>query len=106
MKSLADLEKFVDDLIKRASAKVSQAPAQKSLLEIRTAILRDVKSRIEPAGRGKFVFPYNQIAVTVFSPDVANVFCVSESVNEALRTLVRVRRKDCRHVCDRDAFSE
>ena len=73
MKSLADLEKFVDDLIKRASAKVSQAPAQKSLLEIRTAILRDVKSRIEPAGRGKFVFPYNQIAVTVFSPDAAQV---------------------------------
>lgn len=73
MKSLGDLEKFLDGLVKRASAHVAQAPAQKSLLEIRTAILRDVQSRIEPAGRGKFVFPYNRIAVTVFSEDSAQV---------------------------------
>ncbi len=44
--------------------------------------------------------------VAVFLPDVANVFRTSESVSEALRTLVRVGQKDCRHACDRDAFSE
>lgn len=73
MKSLGDFEKFFDDLVKRTSAKVAQAPAEKSLLEIRTAILRDVKSRIEPVGRGKFVFPYNRVTVTVFSADAAQV---------------------------------
>ena len=73
MKSLGEFEEFFDGLVKRWSARAAQAPAQKSLLEIRAAILRDIKSRIEPAGRGQFVFPYNRIAVTVFSSDSAQV---------------------------------
>jgi hypothetical protein len=90
MKSLGDLEKFLDGLVNRAAARVAQAPAQKTLLEIRTAILRDVQSRIEPAGRGKFVFPYNRIAVTVFQADAAQVegFFGDESLAAECRELL------------------
>jgi hypothetical protein len=47
--------------------------------------------------RGKYAKRYAEGSnVVVLSPDVARVFRTSESVNEALRTLVRVGRKPSR----------
>jgi len=47
--------------------------------------------------RGKYAKQYAEESnVVVLSPDVAKVFRTSESVNEALRTLVRVGRKPSR----------
>jgi hypothetical protein len=49
--------------------------------------------------RGKYAKRYAQgTNVVVLSPDMAKVFPTSESVNEALRTLVRVGRKKIRTV--------
>ena len=49
--------------------------------------------------RGKYAKRYAEgTNVVVLSPDVAKVFPTSESVNEALRTLVRVRIKRSRKV--------
>lgn len=48
-------------------------------------------------GRGKYAKRCVEGSnVVVLSLDVAKVFCTSESVNEALRTLVRVGRKQFR----------
>ena len=47
--------------------------------------------------RGKYAKRYAEGSnVVMLSPDVARVFRTSESVNEALRTLVRVGRKPSR----------
>ena len=47
--------------------------------------------------RGKYAKRYAEGSnVVVLSPDVAKIFRTSESVNEALRTLVRVGRKTSR----------
>jgi len=47
--------------------------------------------------RGKYAKRYAEGSnVVVLSPDVAEIFRTSESVNEALRTLVRVGRKPSR----------
>ncbi len=47
--------------------------------------------------RGKYAKRYAEGSnVVVLLPDVAKVFRTSESVNEALRTLVRVGRKQFR----------
>lgn len=47
--------------------------------------------------RGKYAKRYTEGSnVVVLSPDMAKVFPTSESVNEALRTLVRVGRKKSR----------
>ena len=47
--------------------------------------------------RGKYAKRYAEGSnVVVLSPDVAKIFRTSESVNEALRTLVRVGRKSSR----------
>lgn len=47
--------------------------------------------------RGKYAKRYAEGSnIVVLSPDVAKIFRTSESVNEALRTLVRVGRKPSR----------
>lgn len=47
--------------------------------------------------RGKYAKRYAEGSnVVVLSPDVAKIFPTSESVDEALRTLVRVGRKQAR----------
>ncbi len=47
--------------------------------------------------RGKYAKRYAEGSnVVVLSPDVAKIFRTSESVNEALRTLVRVGKKPSR----------
>lgn len=47
--------------------------------------------------RGKYAKRYAEgTNIVVLSPDMAKVFRTSESVNEALRTLVRVGRKRTR----------
>jgi len=47
--------------------------------------------------RGKYAKRYAEGSnVVVLSPDMAKVFPTSESVNEALRTLVRVGKKGSR----------
>ncbi|MDZ4857145.1 MAG: hypothetical protein SGJ26_20195 [Nitrospirota bacterium] len=47
--------------------------------------------------RGKYAKRYAEGSnVVVLSPDLAEIFRTSESVNEALRTLVRVGRKPSR----------
>jgi hypothetical protein len=47
--------------------------------------------------RGKYAKRYAEGSnVVVLSPDMAKVFPTSESVNEALRTLIRVGRKKAR----------
>jgi len=49
--------------------------------------------------RGKYAKRYAEGSnVVVLSPDLAKIFRTSESVNEALRTLVRVERKPSRKV--------
>jgi hypothetical protein len=49
--------------------------------------------------RGKYAKRYAEGSnVVVLSPDLAKIFRTSESVNEALRTLVRVGRKPSRKV--------
>lgn len=49
--------------------------------------------------RGKYAKRYAGVSnVVVLSPDMAKVFPTSESVNEALRTLVRVGKKKSRKV--------
>jgi hypothetical protein len=49
--------------------------------------------------RGKYAKRYAEGSnVVVLSPDMAKVFPTSESVNEALRTLVRVGKKKSRKV--------
>jgi hypothetical protein len=47
--------------------------------------------------RGKYAENYAEgTNIVVLSPDMAKIFRTSESVNEALRTLVRVGRKRTR----------
>jgi len=65
MRSLEELDRWIASKVKRLSG----APEQRELLEIRRDILEDVRRHIEPKGGGKHVFPYNEIAVRLAAQD-------------------------------------
>ena len=63
MRSLDELDRWIAGKVKRLSSNVAGVPQKKELLEIRREILEDVRNQIEPKGSGKYVFPYNSVAV-------------------------------------------
>ncbi|MDC8448891.1 MAG: BrnT family toxin [Nitrospira sp.] len=74
---------------------VKGAPMKKLVRERRRDMLPEYDFR--KGVRGKYAKRYAEGSnVVVLSPDVAKIFRTSESVNEALRTLVRVGRKPSR----------
>ena len=69
MRSLEELDRWIAGKVKRLSSNVAGAPQKKELLEIRRDILEEVRSQIEPKGSGKYVFPYNSIAIHLAARD-------------------------------------
>ncbi|MGI8990606.1 MAG: FHA domain-containing protein [Bryobacteraceae bacterium] len=69
MKSLEQLDRWIGGVVKRWSHKVSGGSPAPEVLEIRRDILNEVKDRIQPKGKGEYVFPYNQIAIQIGNPD-------------------------------------
>src|SRR5689334_18762887 len=64
LKNLRRLESSLTRTVDDAARKVTQ-PRAREPLEILHAIVAAVEKRIEPAGRGRYVFPFNQIDVSV-----------------------------------------
>jgi hypothetical protein len=60
MRSLEDLDRWIATKVKRFGG---GEPQRRELLEIRRDILEDVRRHIQPKGEGKYVFPYNEIAI-------------------------------------------
>ena len=59
---LQRLESRLANTVDGAAQKVTQ-PGPREPLEILHAIVEAVEKRIEPAGRGKYVFPFNRIGI-------------------------------------------
>src|SRR5688572_5800078 len=62
--NLRRLESRLVRTVDEAAHKVTQAGPREPL-EILHAIVEAVEKRIEPAGRGKYVFPFNRIEVFI-----------------------------------------
>jgi len=65
MRSLEQLDSWINTKVKAWSSKVSGAPKNRELLEIRRDILEDVRDHIQPKGHGKSIFPYNSISIRI-----------------------------------------
>jgi len=75
MRSLDELDRWMAGKVKNWSARVSGRHG-KELLEVRREILEDVRSRMQPKGAGKNVFPHNFIGIQVAVQDeLERVFC-------------------------------
>src|SRR5262245_50143522 len=82
------IAKTVDAAAQRTS------PATREPLEIVHAIVEAVEKRVEPAGRGKYVFPFNQVSVRIaagsretqarFEAVLASEPCLQDRVFQAL----------------------
>jgi FHA domain-containing protein len=68
MRSLEELDRWIATKVKRLSG---TQPQRRELLEIRRDILEDVRGHIEAKGGGKYVFPYNEVAIHLAAQDDA-----------------------------------
>lgn len=69
MKTLDRMEQWIAAWFKTLAAPVAGRANPPALLEIRRGILREVKSRIQARGEGRFVLPYNHIEVRIAAGD-------------------------------------
>lgn len=79
----------------RPATAVKRTPMKKLVHERRPDMLPEYD--FSKGVRGRYAKRYAEgSSVVVLSPDVAKIFRTSKSVNEALRTLVRVGRRSSR----------
>ena len=64
LRNLQRLESRLTRTVDEAARKVTQ-PGGREPLEVLHAIVASAEQRIEPAGRGRYVFPFNQINISV-----------------------------------------
>ena len=69
MKSLEELDRLIGGLVKRWASRVSGVEQPPAALEIRREVLQEVVRRVEPVGAGDYVFPYNEVRVSIGAPD-------------------------------------
>jgi hypothetical protein len=90
----SDLARRIDEATHRVAPSAPQEP-----LEVVHAIVDIVEKRVEPAGRGKYVFPFNQVRVCIAS-DSAETRARFEAVFETApalreRILERLHASGC-----------
>jgi hypothetical protein len=102
MDILAKAKKFESTLARtfdRAAQQWSQS-GPRGPLEVLHAILEAVDERVEPAGRGRRVFPVNRMKVTVLAPTrdararLASVLDGGPTLHERIATRLRAARCD------------
>ena len=69
-----DLFSRVDGALRAAAERVQQwfdppLDREAAPLEVREAIIEDLEQRVEPAGAGRRVLPYNRVTVTILAAD-------------------------------------
>ena len=69
MSLFSEIERAVERGFRRWTEKVFGEAESDDLVLVHRSILERVESRIEPAQRGRPIFPYNHIAVRLGSPD-------------------------------------
>ena len=67
VRKLRSFESRLTRTVNEAAQKMTPA-GRREPLEILHAIVESVEKRIEPAGRGKYVFPFNQIRIYIVAP--------------------------------------
>ena len=63
-----DLETRLARGVNRAAARVLPAAGAREPLEIAHAVVEAVEREVQPAGRGRHLFPFNRIGVSVLAP--------------------------------------
>jgi len=95
------LEAGMTRAVERAAREWSRS-GQHEPLEIAQAIVDAVAGRLEPAARGRYVFPFNRVSVSIVAPskdDRARFAAVFES-EPTLKDRITARLRDAR--CDSD----
>jgi hypothetical protein len=94
MNVFKQIERRIDEQMKKllgGGASGAGQPGGRELVEIHRAILEDVVAHVETLPRGRRVFPYDQLAVTIPVPDPSRraAFDVAFVEGDALASAVR-----------------
>jgi hypothetical protein len=86
--------------VEGAASRMTGAPVERSPLELTHAVVDAVARDIQPTGRGRYGFPYNQIRVTLLAP-TSRVKAQLQAVVDgpeslAQRIEARLRAGDCK----------
>ena len=94
-----DLEARLARTVDRAAARVLPAGGSREPLEIAHAVVEAVEREVQPAGRGRHLFPFNRIGVWVLAPSrqmrarVEAVFATEPTLEH--RIAGRLEAADC-----------
>ena len=69
MSLFSDIEKTIERGFRRATERMFGEARSGELLLVHRAILEEVESKVRVAARGKHIFPYSRLVVTLASPD-------------------------------------
>jgi hypothetical protein len=69
MSLFTDFEKTIERGFRRWTERVFGAAQSDELLMVHRAILEEIESKVQTAARGKKIFPYSTLVITLASPD-------------------------------------
>ena len=82
MKSFEELDRWIASKVRGWSARVGGGPQPKELLEIRREILEEIRDKIEPAGEGRYIFPFHEVLVRIAARDAAHAGLLDAAFSE------------------------
>lgn len=89
MSLFSEIEKSIERGFRRWSDKMFGAAQADELLLVHRAILEQIESKVQMAGRGRRVFPYSRVAVTLISADADRRALYQTAFGERLEADIR-----------------
>ena len=89
MSLFSEIEKSIERGFRRWSDKMFGAAQADELLLVHRAILEQVEGKVQTVGRGRRVFPYTRVAVTLISADADRRALYQTAFGERLEADIR-----------------
>ena len=102
MSLFSDIEKTIERGFRRWTDRMFGATQSDELLLVYRAILENVERKVQTVARGRRVFPYTRMTVTLASPDADRRAVYQTAFGERLETEVRAALESARCEVPRD----
>ena len=89
MSIFSQIEKTIERSFRRWTERAFGPANSDELLLVHRAILEEIETKIQTVARGKRLFPYSQVGVTLVSPDAGRRALYQEAFGERLATDIR-----------------
>jgi hypothetical protein len=91
MRLFGDIEKTIERGFRKWTERVFGPAQSDDLVLIERGILEEIESKVQIVARGKHIFPYSRLAVTLVSPDAARRALYEAAFSEGSRLESEIR---------------